>query len=142
MVSVAISDYKLTLGEASTLWIRGLSGANETSRPNLISNPGFEKGLSGWRRSTNDGLAVRVVQVPAHNGDKALEFSSDSDLVDFCRLCQRPGPGGAGAALPGKRLVEEQGGLPLDALWDPAEPLHGALSQAQKGNGALSLVAR
>jgi len=76
ITGLQIDDSELVSASAPALWLRDLSDAGQVTEPNLLTNPGFESGLSGWVEATNNGLDVRVVVSPTHSGGQALEFSN------------------------------------------------------------------
>lgn len=92
IASLAIAGSELVRTEAPALWLRDLSQADETDRPNLVSNPGFEEWLSGWQQLIDNNLTVQVTQAPAYSGSRALEFSSGSEQTGFAAYASTPIP--------------------------------------------------
>ncbi len=90
IVGLQVEGIELVSGEAPALWTRDLSQATEVDRPNLVENPGFEDGLSGWQLLINNGLGIQVTQAQAHDGRQALEFSSRSDRTGFAAYASDP----------------------------------------------------
>ena len=92
VIGLTIDGFELVGRPAPALWIRDLSRANETDWSNLVNNPGFESGLSGWRQLVSNNLTVQVTHAQAHSDNKALEFSSSSDRIGFAAYASDPIP--------------------------------------------------
>ncbi len=74
--SLRIDEEEWVAAPAPALLLRDLSQAGAVTEPNLVPNPGFEAGLSGWTEIANTGLEVSVVVSPAHGGGQALQLSN------------------------------------------------------------------
>jgi len=92
VVGLSVDGFELVRREAPALLLRDLTGANETERPNLVGNPSFEEGLSGWSRLVNNRLSVQITQAQAHSGGQALQFASLSDTAGFAAYASEPLP--------------------------------------------------
>ena len=75
VVSLQVDGREWVAVPAPALRLRDLSQAGTITTPNLLPNPGFEDGLSGWAEVLNTGLDVSVVPSPTHGGGQALQLS-------------------------------------------------------------------
>ena len=62
ITALAMDGDPLPITPAPALWVRDMSAAGQASEPNLLANPGFEDGETGWRM----GLQVFQLAVSAH----------------------------------------------------------------------------
>ncbi|MFQ5596024.1 MAG: carbohydrate binding domain-containing protein, partial [Anaerolineae bacterium] len=99
VASLQIDGTELVSAPGSALLLRDLSQANAVTQPNLIGNPGFEQGMTGWTEATNNGLNVSVVVSPTHAGGQALELANPAtDIYRFAAYASAPAP-----VTPGQR---------------------------------------
>ncbi len=76
VAGLEIDGRELVSARAPTLFLRDLSNAGDVITPNLLLNPGFEAGLSGWTSVFSQGLQGGVVFSPTHSGGHALAFTN------------------------------------------------------------------
>ena len=84
VTSVTLGGEELVSEPAPALWVRDMSRAAEPDVPNLLSNPGFEEGETGWSPlAANRDVAIALTAEVAHEGDWALEFVGLADAQGF-----------------------------------------------------------
>ena len=76
ITGLQIDGDELAAGAAPALFVRDLSHAGQVIAPNLLPNPGFEAGMTGWSQLINNGLGVSTVVSPTHSGSAALQLAS------------------------------------------------------------------
>jgi parallel beta-helix repeat protein len=82
-VTVNVTD---TAGQSST----ARAAVTVGSSPNLVGNPGFESGLTGWNTS-GSGTGVTLSQVAdAHGGAFAAQLTNTSSAAASCTLNDSP----------------------------------------------------
>jgi len=79
IAAVAIDGDDLPILPAFPLVIRDLTQANNSAALNLLPNPGFESGDSGWSPFSARGVEMNVVSQTAHSGSSALEIRSQKE---------------------------------------------------------------
>jgi len=91
ITGLQIDGDELAAGAAPALFVRDLSHAGQVIAPNLLPNPGFEAGMTGWSQLINNGLGVSTVVSPTHSGSAALQLASTvTDTYTFAAYTSDP----------------------------------------------------
>jgi len=78
VTSVRIAGNELAAASAPLLVLRDLTETGLAFEPNLLPNPGFENGLSGWREVQTSGVHGMLTGGSTHAGNGALELTGGS----------------------------------------------------------------
>ncbi|HFQ93016.1 MAG TPA: hypothetical protein ENK32_03330, partial [Anaerolineae bacterium] len=76
ITAVTLDGDPLPIAPAPPLVVRDLTQAGADDAPNLLPNPGFESGQSGWSPLAASRVDVNVVNQTARSGSRALEIRS------------------------------------------------------------------
>jgi hypothetical protein len=68
VVGLAMDGDSLPITPAPALWVRDMSAAGQVSEPNLLTNPGFEDGETGWQISAQVGTDIEFTDTVSHSG--------------------------------------------------------------------------
>ncbi len=74
VVALAVDGDSLPINPAPALWVRDMSAAGQVSEPNLLTNPGFEGGETGWRMGLQVGTDIALTDTVSHSGGWSLEM--------------------------------------------------------------------
>jgi hypothetical protein len=74
IVSLTLDGDPLPITAGPVLWVRDMSSAAQVSEPNLVTNPGFEEGQTGWRIGDHVGTDVTLTESVSHSGDWSLQM--------------------------------------------------------------------
>ncbi|HHQ47885.1 MAG TPA: hypothetical protein ENK19_03275, partial [Acidobacteria bacterium] len=122
VTSVRIGGVEVAGGPAPLMVLRDLSAAGSVFDPNLLANPGFENGLSGWQEVQSDGVHGALTGETARSGAGALELAGGAqDEPGWAAWAADPvavSPGqrlrvGAWWKSPEGFLVEDSGTAPV-----------------------------
>jgi hypothetical protein len=74
VVALAMDGDPLPITPAPALWVRDMSAAGQASEPNLLANPGFEDGETGWRMGLQVGTDIALTDTVSYSGDWSLQM--------------------------------------------------------------------
>ncbi len=74
VISLAMDGDPLPITPAPALWVRDMSAAGQVSEPNLLANPGFEDGETGWRMGLQVGTDIALTDTVSYSGDWSLQM--------------------------------------------------------------------
>ncbi|HDN79889.1 MAG TPA: hypothetical protein ENG33_05430, partial [Chloroflexi bacterium] len=84
VLALAVDGEELVGEPAPALWVRDMSQAGEVTEPNLLANPGFEEGDTGWSPlALNQNITIALASDAVHGGDWALKFTGPADAIGF-----------------------------------------------------------
>ncbi|RME59213.1 MAG: hypothetical protein D6790_10915, partial [Caldilineae bacterium] len=97
VMDLRVDGESLVDAAGPALLLRDLSYAGQATTPNLLDNPSFEQGLSGWQQMRSAGIAVTLTGEPVHDGGQAVQFARSSPDAAFTALRSDPIPVQPGA---------------------------------------------
>ncbi len=74
LTSLAIGRHQIPARQEQVLWVRDMSSAAQVSSPNLLSNPGFEQGLTGWSLQSIMDTDIGVDSAVSRSGGSSLKM--------------------------------------------------------------------
>ncbi len=74
VISLAMDGDPLPITPAPALWVRDMSAAGQVSEPNLLTNPGFEDGETGWQIGYEVGTDIVFTDTVSHSGGWSLQL--------------------------------------------------------------------
>ena len=74
VVGLAIVGDPLPINPAPALWVRDMSAAGQVSEPNLLTNPSFEDGETGWQIGVQVGTVMALTDTVSYSGDWSLQL--------------------------------------------------------------------
>ena len=74
VIGLEIDGESLPITPAPALWLRDISAAGQVSEPNLLANPGFEEGETGWRMGYQVGTDVSLTDSVSYSGGWSLQL--------------------------------------------------------------------
>ncbi len=74
VVGLAMDGEPLPITPAPALWVRDMSAAGQVNEPNLLTNPGFEEGETGWRTGFQIGTDIILTDTVSHSGGWSLQM--------------------------------------------------------------------
>ena len=74
ITALAVNADPMPIDPAPVLWVRDMSAAGQVSEPNLLTNPGFEDGETGWQIGYQVGTDIVFTDTVSHSGDWSLQL--------------------------------------------------------------------
>jgi hypothetical protein len=74
VIALAMDSDPLPITPAPALWVRDMSAAGQVSEPNLLANPGFEDGETGWRMGLQVGTDIALTDTVSYGGGWSLQL--------------------------------------------------------------------
>jgi len=74
VIGLEIDGESLPIDPAPALWVRDMSAAGQVSEPNLLTNPGFEDGETGWQMGSQVGTDIALTDSVSRSGGRSLEL--------------------------------------------------------------------
>ncbi len=145
----------LPIQPGPVVWVRDMSHAAEVRTPNLLTNPGFEEGLSHWQTLKAQHVQISLAPDPTHEGAQALQMTGTDAQLGVAAVIGAPIPVTTGQRyrisgyfLASRGYVQGPSGTPpfrQDKMWRGVTRPSGLyvrfLDARGQAVGALTLVA-
>jgi hypothetical protein len=74
VIGLEMDGEPLPITPGPILWVRDMSAAGRVSEPNLLTNPSFEDGQTGWQMGLQVGTDIVLTDTVSHSGGWSLQL--------------------------------------------------------------------